>query len=116
EGVVFLVIDGWPAIGDYPGNSESDNASGDLESAITQIAQRGPAHGVHVIITADRWSRIRPSVRQALDTMLELRLSDPYESEVSRHAAAALPATPGHGLTAHGTHFLAALPSDDRAA
>lgn len=103
-GDVFLVIDGLRAIREH---------SGDLETGIALISQRGPACGVHVVITAERWFDIRPSVSEALATRLELRLSDPVNSRVDRKAAAALPIAPGHGLTADGTHFLSALPRDD---
>ncbi len=103
-GDVFVMVDGWYAI-----RQQSD----DLERGIAMIAQRGSAYGVHVIVTAQRWFDIRPSLREALGTRLELKLSDPAESEVNSREAAALPTAPGHGLTADGTHFLAALPRDD---
>jgi S-DNA-T family DNA segregation ATPase FtsK/SpoIIIE len=45
---------------------------------------------------------------------LELRLNDPIDSDVSRAAAAAVPAgVPGRGITSSGTHFHAALPRFD---
>lgn len=112
-GDVFLVIDGWTAIPDHSRDRGSEVTQEDLGSAITQIARRGPGYGVHVVITADRWSHIRPSTREAFNTVLELRLADPFESVVKRHLAAALPPAPGHGLTADGTHFLGALPRED---
>lgn len=103
-GDVFVLVDGWYAI---------RQQQVDLEQGIAMIAQRGPAYGVHLIVTAQRWFDIRPSLREALGTTLELKLSDPAESAAGRAVAAALPDGPGHGLTADGTHFLAALPRDD---
>ena len=56
-------------------------------------------------------------MRDLFGTRLELRLGDPYESEVGRAAAANVPAdSPGRGLTRDGLHFLTAVPSIDRLA
>jgi S-DNA-T family DNA segregation ATPase FtsK/SpoIIIE len=104
-GDVFLVLDGWPTfLQEYP----------DLEQPVTRLAARGLGYGVHVLLTANRWAEIRPSVRELLGTRLELRLGEPFESEINRRAAANVPERcPGRGITREGLHFLAALPRVD---
>lgn len=104
-GDVFLVIDGWSTLhADFP----------QLESDVLEIAQRGLGFGVHVVITAARWPEIRPQLKDAINTRIELRLGEPAESVVDRRVAANVPAdTPGRGLTTGKLHFLAALPRVD---
>ncbi|MGW4461749.1 type VII secretion protein EccCb [Micromonospora sp. NPDC004704] len=101
-GDLFLVADGWSALRqDYE----------ELEEAIFTLAARGPGVGVHVILTAVRWTEIRPALRDLLGIRLELRLSDPTESEVDRRVARNVPGhRPGRGLTADKRHFVAAAP------
>ncbi|WP_329956381.1 type VII secretion protein EccCa [Catenulispora pinistramenti] len=104
-GDVFLIVDGWLTL-----RQEYE----DLEQAVTNLAARGLGYGVHVVVTAGKWSELRPSLRDVLGTRYELRLGDPMDSTVGRQAAAAVPAgRPGRGLTAAGRHFLAALPRLD---
>jgi DNA segregation ATPase FtsK/SpoIIIE, S-DNA-T family len=105
---VFLVADGWGTL-----RQEFEA----LEPAITRIAARGLAYGVHVVVAANRWAEIRPQLKELLGTRCELRLGEPFESEVNRRAAANVPeAAPGRGLTKDGLHFLAALPRIDAGA
>ena len=102
---VFLVVDGWLTL-----QQEFE----DLEPAVTALAARGLGYGVHVIASAGKWSQFRPAIRDLFGTRLELRLGDPYESEVGRAAAGRVPAgRPGRGLTPDGLHFLAAVPRTD---
>ncbi|WP_281895973.1 type VII secretion protein EccCa [Phytohabitans aurantiacus] len=103
DGHILLVIDGWTTLrGDYD----------DLEPAITDIATRGLAYGVHVVAATSRWLDFRPAIRDLFGSRLELRLGDPADSIVSRKAALNVPEkTPGRGLTAAGLHFLAARPA-----
>jgi DNA segregation ATPase FtsK/SpoIIIE, S-DNA-T family len=102
-GDVFLIIDGWTTI-----RSEYD----DLEPVITDIATRGLSYGVHVVITAGRWTDIRPALRDLLGSRLELRLGDPTDSQISRKIANDVPErAPGRGITSDGLHFLAASPT-----
>jgi S-DNA-T family DNA segregation ATPase FtsK/SpoIIIE len=103
-GDVFLVVDGW-----FTMRSEFD----DLDTLIAQVAARGLSYGVHLIVTAVRWSEMRPALRDTLATRFELRLGDPIESEVGSRLAAAVPAVPGRGLLKEGLHFLTALPRLD---
>ena len=102
---VFLVIDGWAAF-----KSEFLELDRDVE----RIAAAGLSYGVHVIVTANRWADMRSALLDNLGTRLELRLNDPIDSDVSRAAAASVPAgVPGRGIDSDGTHFQAALPRFD---
>jgi len=101
-GDVFLVVDGWGTV-----RQEYE----ELEQSITNVASRGLGFGIHVVLTATRWSEVRMGVRDVLGTKLELRLGDPGESEFDRRTAANVPEkSPGRGLTREKLHFLAALP------
>ncbi|MFI9380114.1 type VII secretion protein EccCa [Kutzneria sp. NPDC052558] len=104
NGDVFLVVDGWQTL-------RSDFA--DLEPRVTELASRGLAFGVHVVVAANKWSEIRPSIRDLLGTKLELRLGDPMESELGARVAARVPEQAGRGLTNTKFHFLAGLPRTD---
>jgi DNA segregation ATPase FtsK/SpoIIIE, S-DNA-T family len=104
-GDVFLIVDGWLTL-----RQEFEA----VEPAITDVAARGLGFGIHVVAAANRWSEFRAAVRDLFGTKLELRLGDPYESEVNRKLAANVPEqTPGRGLTRDGHHFLTALPRID---
>jgi DNA segregation ATPase FtsK/SpoIIIE, S-DNA-T family len=104
-GEVFLVIDGLQVL-----RQEFDA----LEPAVTDLAARGLGSGIHVVVTANRWIEIRPALRDLLGTRFELRLGEPFESEMHRRAAANVPERqPGRGITAQGLHFAAALPRID---
>jgi S-DNA-T family DNA segregation ATPase FtsK/SpoIIIE len=104
-GDVFLVVDGWQTL-------RSDFEL--LEQDILDVAQRGLGFGVHVIITAARWAEIRPQLKDAINTRIELRLGDPMESDIDRKVAVNVPTgAPGRGITPGKLHFLAALPRID---
>ncbi|MDI5943188.1 type VII secretion protein EccCb, partial [Micromonospora sp. DH15] len=103
-GHVFLVVDGWYTVKqDYP----------DLEQRIGELASRGLSFGIHLVVTATRWSELRTWLRDLLGTKVELRLGDSMESEVGSRKAATVPNQPGRGITADGLHFLTALPRMD---
>ncbi|WP_194898363.1 type VII secretion protein EccCa [Catenulispora pinisilvae] len=104
SGDVFLVIDGW-----FTFHQDYER----LEPAIQDIAARGLGFGVHLVITAARWTEVRPWLRDLIGTRLELRLGDPIDSEVNAALAKEVPAVPGRGLTSGRLHFLAALPRID---
>jgi DNA segregation ATPase FtsK/SpoIIIE, S-DNA-T family len=54
------------------------------------------------------------NIRDLFGTRVELRLGDPYESEVNRKLADNVPQnSPGRGLTRDGLHFLSVLPRID---
>jgi S-DNA-T family DNA segregation ATPase FtsK/SpoIIIE len=103
-GDLFLVVDGWFTL-----RQEFEA----WEPLITDLANRGLGYGIHVVVTATRWSEIRSSTRDLLGTRLELHLGDSIESEVGSRAAARVPALPGRGITSEANHFLAALPRID---
>jgi S-DNA-T family DNA segregation ATPase FtsK/SpoIIIE len=101
-GDVFLVIDGWASIrADFE----------DLESVITDIANRGLSFGVHLLATAGRWMDVRPAVRDTFGSRVELRLAEASDSALDRRAAMNVPEkAPGRGITPDGMQFLSALP------
>jgi S-DNA-T family DNA segregation ATPase FtsK/SpoIIIE len=102
---VLLVVDNWAALlREYE----------DQADALIEIAIAGLHHGVHLIVSASRWAEIRPAIREAFGTRLELRLNDPMESDFGRKVAEAVPAdAPGRGVTPEGLHFQIALPRLD---
>ncbi|NUP52346.1 MAG: type VII secretion protein EccCb, partial [Catenulispora sp.] len=105
HGDVLLVVDGWGVL-----RSEFEA----LEPAVLDLATRGLAYGIHVLIAANRWTELRAPLRDVLGTRFELRLGDAFESEVNRALAGNVPADrPGRGVVAPGLHFLAALPRTD---
>lgn len=104
-GDVFLVVDGWATL-----RSEYEA----LENRVQTIAARGLSFGVHVVVTANRWLEIRASLKDLIQTRLELRLGDPSDSEIDRKQAANVPAgQPGRGLSSAKLQMLAAIPRID---
>lgn len=104
-GDVFLVIDGWTAM-----RRQFDT----LEASITALAVQGLSCGVHVVLSASRWADIRPAIKDAIGTRIELRLGDPAESEVDRKYAQRVPRdSPGRGLCEGRLHMAIALPRLD---
>ncbi|HEX4061155.1 MAG TPA: type VII secretion protein EccCa [Streptosporangiaceae bacterium] len=104
-GDVFLVVDNWLTLRqDYE----------QIEADVTALAARGLGYGIHVVAATNKWSEFRPGIRDLFGTRFELRLGDPYESEMGRALAANVPErSPGRGLTKDGMHFLTALPRID---
>jgi len=101
-GDVFLVIDGWARL-----RHEFEA----LEDSITALAAQGLSFGVHVVLSASRWTEIRPSLRDQIGTRIELRLGDPADSELDRKQAQRVPHDrPGRGLSRDGLHMMIALP------
>ncbi|MDX6238212.1 MAG: segregation ATPase FtsK/SpoIIIE, family [Kribbellaceae bacterium] len=101
-GDVFLVVDGWATI---------RNDFEDLEPLLADIATRGLAYGVHLMVSVARWFDLRTNVRDLCGTKLELRLGDPTDSLVDRRTAIQVPErTPGRGVTSTRHHFLIAAP------
>lgn len=105
HGDVFLVIDGLATLRSH---------FEDQEDQVNLLVSQGLSYGVHVIVASARWADIRPAMKDLLGTRLELRLGDPLDSEMSRKAAATVPAgRPGRGLSADELHLLVALPRID---
>ncbi|WP_170208851.1 type VII secretion protein EccCa [Micromonospora pisi] len=103
-GDVFLIVDGWFTL-----RQEFEA----LEAAVRQIAAQGLNFGVHLLLTASRWSEVHHAMRDQIGTRLELRLGDPVDSTIDLRLAATVPKLPGRGLTANKLHFLAAMPRID---
>lgn len=104
-GDVFLVVDGLAAL-----RSEFEV----LEDQLNTFVAQGLSYGVHVVVAASRWAEIRPAMKDLIGSRVELRLGDSLDSEMSRKAAATVPAgRPGRGVTAEGLHLLIALPRFD---
>ncbi|WP_405823668.1 type VII secretion protein EccCb [Streptomyces sp. NBC_01390] len=99
---IFLVVDGWATL-------RRDFEA--LEPVVTEIASRGLAHGVHLLVAASRYAEVRPHQRDLLVSRFELRLGDTAESEIDRRQAQYVPpGRPGHGLARNKLHFVTALP------
>jgi S-DNA-T family DNA segregation ATPase FtsK/SpoIIIE len=105
HGDVFLIIDGYSTLrGDFD----------DLEELVTDIAARGLAYGVHVVVTCARAFDLRMNMRDLFASKLELKIGDPIDSIVDRRAAMSVPAdSPGRGVAMSGHQMLVALPRID---
>ncbi|GLZ81799.1 type VII secretion protein EccC [Actinorhabdospora filicis] len=104
-GDAFLIIDGWTTV-----RAEFE----ELIDAVTAIAQRGLGYGVHLVLATNRWTDMRPALRDLLGTRLELRLGDPSESEIDRKSAWNVPErAAGRGLSVDAMQMLTALPRVD---
>jgi S-DNA-T family DNA segregation ATPase FtsK/SpoIIIE len=104
---VMLIVDNWGALlRDYEL----------LADDLARIATDGLQWGVHLIVASGRWADVKPAVREAFGTRLELRLNDPMESAFRGQIASTVPTgSPGRGVRADGLHFQVALPRcDDR--
>jgi len=104
HGDVFLVVDGWNTV---------RQEFVDLVPVFTLLANRGLSYGVHLIVSATRWSEISGALRDQLGTRFELRLGDAVDSLINMRAARGVPKRPGAGITEEHLHFLTALPRID---
>jgi DNA segregation ATPase FtsK/SpoIIIE, S-DNA-T family len=98
---LLLVVDGYLVL-----RGEFD----DLEARLLPLAAQGLSYGLHLALSATRWSELRPALKDLLGGRIELRLGEAAESEVDRRRAAAVPARPGHGLAADGAPAVVAAP------
>lgn len=102
---VFLIIDGWGTL-----RQEFEPQ----EQTIINLASGGLGFGIHVWLAANKWGDIRANIRDSLQSRVELKLGDAYESEVNRKIQALVPGgRPGRGLTGDGLHMLTGLPRVD---
>ncbi|MFB4319832.1 type VII secretion protein EccCa [Actinomadura sp. 21ATH] len=81
-GDVFLLIDGLAA---------AREAFEDLDERLAGLVTRGPALGLHTVVTAGATSQVRSKTQSAFGGRIELRLTDPYDSAIGRRAAEKLP-------------------------
>lgn len=102
---VFCVVDGWQTL-----RTEFEAQ----ESVLTNLAARGLGYGIHLMASANKWSEFRVAIRDLLQSRVELKLGDAFESELDRKMQANVPAgRPGRGISHDGLHMLTALPRID---
>jgi S-DNA-T family DNA segregation ATPase FtsK/SpoIIIE len=99
---LLLVVDGYLTLrgGDYD----------DVENRLLGLAAQGLSYGLHLAVSASRWSELRPALKDLIGSRIELRLGEPAESEVDRRLAADVPARPGHALAPDGAKAVLAAP------
>jgi type VII secretion protein EccCb len=91
-GDVYLVIDNYRAL------AEENEV---LIEQVNVIINQGPSFGVHVIVTADRESELRPPVRSGFGCRVELRLAAVEDAKLVRSRFAKdVPVKPGRGMVA----------------
>jgi S-DNA-T family DNA segregation ATPase FtsK/SpoIIIE len=91
---VFLVVDGWMTL---RGEFEAQ------DPIITNLAARGLGYGIHVMTSANKWSEFRLGIRDLLQSRVELKLGDPFESEINRKLAGCTCSWVSRGSTASRT-------------
>lgn len=96
---VLLLIDGWPAL-------RQEHL--DLADRVQAVLADGLSVGIHVALTAHRWTELRPAVRDLIGTRVELRQAEAIDSVVDRKAAKLVPESPGRGLAPDGCAVLIA--------
>jgi type VII secretion protein EccCb len=91
-GDVYLVIDNYRAL------AEENEV---LIEQVNVIINQGPSFGVHVVVTADRESELRPPVRSGFGSRVELRLAAVEDAKLVRSRfAKEVPVKPGRGMVA----------------
>ncbi|OBG77675.1 MULTISPECIES: type VII secretion protein EccCa [unclassified Mycobacterium] len=91
-GDVYLVVDNYRAL------AEENEV---LIDQVNVIINQGPSFGVHVIVTADRESELRPPVRSGFGSRVELRLAAVEDAKLVRSRfAKEVPVKPGRGMVA----------------
>jgi len=91
---ILVLVDGWHS---------ARAAVEDLDARISALAAEGVGLGISVVIAASRWMDIRPPVRDALATRIELRITDPIDSMIGRRNAQDVPKdSPGSGIIEGG--------------
>lgn len=91
-GDVYLVIDSYRAL------AEENEV---LIEQVNVIINQGPSFGVHVVVTVDRESELRPPVRSGFGSRIELRLAAVEDAKLVRSRFAKdVPVKPGRGMVA----------------
>ncbi|WP_239648869.1 type VII secretion protein EccCa [Nocardiopsis chromatogenes] len=104
-GDVFLLIDGWASVRE---------TFDDADDMLMDIATRGPALGVHTLVTGAASSQVRSRLQALFGGRIELRLTDPFDSGIDRKLAEELPKdVPGRALLADENTAHIALPRID---
>ncbi len=101
-GDIVLVIDGWATFAaEYP----------QLVDHIVALA-RSLSYGVHVVISHTSYLQgFKQALKPLATARIELRLTDPGDSEMDRQLAKKVPrGVPGRGLTKAGMHLLIGVP------
>ena len=84
------------------------------QGAIVSNSVSGLTYGVHLMLSAARWSEVRMQVKDLIGTRMELRLGDPGDTEISRKIAVNVPtSTAGRGVSPSQLHMMTALPRVD---
>jgi type VII secretion protein EccCa/type VII secretion protein EccCb len=100
-GDVVLIIDGWA-------NFATEFAN-HVDTAIALMRARN--YGVRLVITHTSYLMgLKQAIKPEAKARLEMGLTDPKESEMSRAAAQEVPDVPGRGVTREGHHLLVGLP------
>ncbi|MFK4104788.1 type VII secretion protein EccCb [Streptomyces sp. NPDC019531] len=107
NGEVFLLVDSWPDFAArYPDESR----------LLLRVAQQGVYYGIHLAVSADRWSDLPEDLLLHLGTWVELALADPRESRIDSELAGGIPpGQPGFGLTRGRRYVRLAVPALARA-
>ncbi|MBO3734992.1 type VII secretion protein EccCa [Glycomyces niveus] len=104
-GDLLLAIDGWGGL------TEANEDANDL---LMEIASRGPALGVHTVLTAVNSAQVRARLAASFSGRIELRLADAFDSGIDRKLIEELPKeVPGRVLTADKRFGHIALPRID---
>jgi len=103
-GDVFLLIDNW---------GTATRAFDWIEEEVTALAGVGLSHGIHPVLSADRWGDIRPALRDRIPARLQLRPIDPADSAYDLRATRGLASTPGRTLGPGSCQIQLALPRVD---
>ncbi|MQA77270.1 MAG: type VII secretion protein EccCa [Streptosporangiales bacterium] len=104
-GDVVFVIDGWGAF-----KEELE----EIDQDIAEIAGRGLAYGVHLVITAITLHNVRPNVQNAISGRVEMRMNEAYDATIDRELTKNVTVeTPGKGVMQDKLLFQGALPRVD---
>lgn len=103
SGHIVLIIDGWDRWQYLRWTANEAGVGLILSPAelVVEMARRGSASGVHVVITSAT-SYNTNLLEGVTDERIELRMSQAYESKIDQAAAAVIPDDHRHGLTRHG--------------
>ncbi|MEU7119554.1 type VII secretion protein EccCb [Streptomyces zaomyceticus] len=93
-GEIFLFIDSWLEFSKrYP----------EYARQMQRVAQAGAYFGIHLVVSANRWSEYPEELALHLSTWIELSLANPQESRIDADTAGSIPpGSPGIALTRSG--------------